>query len=295
MSIPNPLPLAASSAGTPLEKLFEVDFLKSLGSHGLVLFWNVVAATLVLLAGHWFGKVLSALVQRALERGGIEVTVRKFLGRLIYGFVLTVAVLAVLNLFGVETTALVAAVGAAAMAVGLALQGSLSNFAAGAMLVVLRPFHVDDEIECGGILGTVEEIGLFSTSVRSGDNRVAIVPNSAFISQPVTNNTAKPERRVDIVVGVSYSDNLQTAREIALRVLAEEPRVLKVPAPSVFVAALADSSVNLAIRPWVKTKDFYAARAALIEKLKIALEAGGCSIPFPQHDVHVIPQPEGAK
>ncbi|MDR3228872.1 MAG: mechanosensitive ion channel family protein [Puniceicoccales bacterium] len=287
--------LAALAANSFFGDFFELDFLNTLANSGVLLVWHAIAAVVILAAGNWLSKILQKAALRAMSRTGLEDTVRLFLSRLFRSFILVVVLLAVLNIFGVEATALVAAIGAVAMSIGLALQGSLSNFAAGVMLVVLRPFNVGDFIEAGGVSGTVEEIGLFSTALRTADNRLVTVPNSSFITQAITNYTAKPVRRIDLTVGVGYGDNLKTAQEIVRSVLAEEPRVLGEPVPSVFVTELGDSAVVIAVRPWVKTPDYWPVRAVLLEKLKLALEEGGCSIPFPQRDVHLFHENQSAK
>jgi small conductance mechanosensitive channel len=267
-------------------------FFDALAKQGLALFWKLLAAFVILFAGHWFSKVAVLLVERALIKTKLDTTLRKFFCRALHGFLLLVVVVAVLDIFDVQTASLVAVLGTVGLAVGLALQGSLSNFAAGVLLVVLRPFKVDDSIEVGAIAGTVEEIGVFSALLRTGDNRTIVVPNSTFIGQAVTNLSSKPVRRIDLSVGVSYGDDLRVAKEIALRVLAEDSRVLHEPAPLVVVGELGDNAVTLYVRPWVKNADYWDTRWSLLEKLKVALEAGGCSIPFPQHDVHLFQQKE---
>ncbi|MDR2430041.1 MAG: mechanosensitive ion channel family protein [Puniceicoccales bacterium] len=249
---------------------------------------NLLSAAIVLGTGLWGTRIVLRFAKRAFARAHLDVTLAKFLHRVAHGFLLVVVALAVLNILGVETTSLVAAIGATGLAIGLALQGTLSNFAAGMMLVVFRPFNVDDAIEAGGITGTVEEIGLFTTTLRTPDNRLVVVPNSTFTSNAVTNTTAKPTRRLDLSIGISYGDNLATARDIIRRVLAEDARVLTSPPPSILLSNLGESAVDIAIRPWVKTPDYWAARSDLLEKLKAALENGGCTIPYPQRDIHLF-------
>ncbi|MDR2863867.1 MAG: mechanosensitive ion channel [Puniceicoccales bacterium] len=254
---------------------------------------RIVIALVILAAGHWVAKRLCKLAQLALERTRMDATLLKFLVRVLHGFLAVVVVLAALEKLGVQTTSLVAIIGAVGLAVGLALQGSLSNFAAGVMLVVFRSFKVDDAISVSGIAGTVEEIGLFAVSLRTGDNRLVLVPNSTFIGQVVTNDTAKHLRRIDLTIGIGYGDNIKSAREIIQRTLAEDPRVLDSPAATIAVANLGENSVDLVVRPWVATADYWAARFALLENLKIALETGGCTIPYPQRDLHIIQSSSG--
>lgn len=256
---------------------------------------NLLSALVVFGAGLWGTRIVLRFAERALERAHLDLTLRKFLCRVAHGFLLVAVALAVLNILGVETTSLVAAIGAIGLAIGLALQGTLSNFAAGMMLVVLRPFNVNDSIEAGGLTGIVEEISIFTTTLRTSDNRLVVVPNSTFIANAVTNSTAKPTRRLDLTIGVSYGDNLAVAREIIRRVLTEDARVLTSPPPAIVVSNLGESAVDIAVRPWVKTQDYWAVRSDLLEKLKIALETGGCSIPYPQRDVHVFHKNEGPR
>jgi small conductance mechanosensitive channel len=272
----------------PEFQTFLDELRETLAANGVAWFWKIVAALVILFVGHWLAHIVVHFANRALKRTQLDTTLRKFFCRVLQAFLLLVVVISVLNLFGVQTASFVAVLGTIGLAVGLALQGSLSNFAAGVLLVLLRPFKVDDSIEVASIAGTVDEISIFSTLIRTSDNRTIAVPNSTFIAQPVTNVTAKPTRRIDLTIGVSYSDDLKTAKAILQRVLAEDSRVLLEPAPAVVVGELGDNAVNFYVRPWVKTADYWSARWDLLEKIKVALEEGGCSIPFPQHDVHVI-------
>jgi small conductance mechanosensitive channel len=281
------LQLLAFAKAHDFHALFDTT-LDLVAKYGPVWFWRVVGAGILLVAGHWGARLLSHAVEKMLQRSRLDATLGRFFCRALQAVLFAAVVLAVLDLFGVQTTSLIALLGTIGLAVGLALQGSLSNFAAGVMLVVLRPFKVEDSIEVGGIGGVVEEIGIFSAHLRTADNRVIIVPNSTFMTQAVTNASAKPTRRVDLVVGVGYGDNLDTAKSIIRRVLAEDARVLDAPAATVAVGELGDNAVNIVARPWVKTGDYWAARFDLLEKIKVSLEAGGCTIPYPQRDVHII-------
>jgi len=188
--------------------------------------------------------------------------------------------------------------GAAGLAVGLALQGTLSNFAAGVMLLIFRPFSVGHGVEIGGTAGSVQEISVFSTVLHTGDNVKVVVPNSQVYGQTIRNVSANPTRRIDLVIGVGYDDDLQVAKDTMLRVLASDARVLADPAPNVQVSELGDSSVDFIVRPWCATIDDWALRWGLLRALKEELEAAGCSIPFPQRDVHLYragPRAEGAE
>ena len=250
---------------------------------------QVVGAIAVLLIGRMVAGGVRSALRRALERRSVDSTLIPFTAGLAYYFVLAVVLIAVLSLFGIETTSLVAVLGAAGLAVGLALQGTLSNFAAGVMLLVLRPFRVGDVIEAAGSLGKVQEIGIFSTTLNTPDNVRIIIPNSAVFAGTIKNVTANGTRRNDLVFGISYGDDVGRAIAAIEGVLQANERVLGDPAPAVFVAELADSSVNLAVRPWCATPDYMPLRGELMRAVREALEAADCSIPFPQRDLHVVP------
>jgi small conductance mechanosensitive channel len=196
-------------------------------------------------------------------------------------------IIAALGQLGVQTASLVAVLGAAGLAVGLALQGSLANFAAGLLLIIFKPFKVGDFIEGGGVSGVVEEVGIFTTMMNSPDNKKLVVPNAKMTSDNIVNYTAKQVRRVDLVAGVSYRDDLDKVKRVLGEILAADSRILKDPAPTVGVLALAESSVNLAVRPWVKTADYWDVFFATQESIKKRFDAEGISIPFPQQDVHL--------
>ncbi len=186
-----------------------------------------------------------------------------------------------------QTTSFVAVVGAAGLTIGLALQGSLANFAAGILMIIFKPFKVGDYIEGGGVDGIVEEIGIFTTELKTFDNKKIIVPNAKLTSDNIINYTAREIRRVDIVASVSYSDDLDKVRKVLEDILAADEHVLKEPAPKIAVLELADSSVNFAVRPWVKTSDYWDVFFATQESIKKQFDAAGISIPFPQQDVHL--------
>jgi small conductance mechanosensitive channel len=183
----------------------------------------------------------------------------------------------------------VAIIGAAGLAIGLAMQGSLSNFAAGVMIILFRPFKIGDFIDAGGVKGIVEEISIFTTNLRTPDNLAVIVPNSAITGGSITNFAAKETRRIDLTFGIAYDDDISVAKKAIWEVLNADERILKDPAPIVGVMELADSSVNLIVWPWVQRTDFLTTKMDLNEKIKAAIEGAGCSIPFPQRDVHLFP------
>jgi len=249
---------------------------------------QVIGAIAVLVLGRWFAGMLKRGATRGLERAGTDATLVPFLSSLVYYLVLAVVVIAVLGLFGIETTSLVAVLATAGLAVGLALQGTLSNFSSGVMLLLFRPFRIDDFVEVAGVKGSVVEIGIFTTVLKTPDNVKIIVPNSAIYGATITNYAAYDTRRNDLLIGVSYGDNLADAEAAIRRVIESDDRVLKDPEPVVAVAELADSSVNFVVRPWCNAADYWTLRFDLTRRIKEELEASGCSIPFPQHDVHVM-------
>ncbi len=248
---------------------------------------NVVYALIVLIAGFIAAKAIRGLVRRALGRTRLDATLIPFVTGLVYYALLVFVVLAVLGRFGIQTASFIAVLGAAGFAVGLAMQGTLSNFAAGVMLLIFRPFKVGDVIEAGGSVGTVREIGIFATVLDSPDNVRIVLPNSGVYGQVVKNFSFNDTRRIDLVVGVSYDDDLSRAVEAVRSVLGADPRVLAEPAAVVAVSELADSSVNFVVRPWCKREDYWTLRWDLTRALKQELERAGCSIPFPQRDVHL--------
>jgi small conductance mechanosensitive channel len=252
--------------------------------------WRTVAALLILLIGRWIALAIAGTARRASARANIDATLAQFLHRLIYLALLVIFVLVALDTLGVETTNFLAILGAAGIAIGLALKDSLSNFSAGAMLVVHRPFKVGDYVEAGGTAGTVESIRLFSTLLKTPDNCMITVPNGVVYADKITNYSAYATRRIDLVIGVGYDDDVVGARETIKSVLDADERILQDPAPQIMLLELADSSVNFAVRPWVVTADYWDVRGDTLENIKSALEGAGLSIPYPQRDVHLIGQ-----
>jgi small conductance mechanosensitive channel len=205
---------------------------------------------------------------------------------------MTIVIIAALNQFGIQTASLIAIVGAAGLAIGLALQGSLANFAAGFLMLIFRPFKTGDYIEGAGTQGTVEEIHLFTIQLKTPDNKTVIIPNAKLMGDNIINYSAKDKRRVDLVIGVSYSDNLSKVRQVLEDVLSKDNRVLKDPAPTIAVMELGDNSVNFAVRPWAKTDDYWNVYFDLTEDIKKRFDAESISIPFPQRDVHLFEHKE---
>ena len=255
---------------------------------------KVVGALVVLIVGRWAAGWVRKVVRQSLERSNLDATLIPFIAGIVYYLLLTVVVIAVLGLFGIQTTSLIAVLGAAGLAVGLALQGTLSNFAAGVMLLILRPFRVGDYVEAGGTAGSVVEVGIFTTTLNTPDNVMILVPNAAIYGDVVKNYSANDTRRNDLSVGIGYGDDIGTAIEVIRKVLAADDRVLPDPAPVIAVGGLGDSSVDFVVRPWCRKEDYWPLRFDLTRKLKEELEAGGCSIPFPQRDVHLIREATGS-
>jgi len=255
----------------------------------LVSTWGLrtAGAIAVLVAGRFACGFARKSVRRAMEHRNVDASLVPFISNLIYFVLLAALVIAVLGLFGIETTSLVAVLGTAGLAIGLAVQGTLANFSSGVMLLLFRPFRVGDYIDAAGVSGTVREIGVFSTVLNTPDNVRIIVPNSGVYGATIKNYSANATRRVDIVVGISYDDDIAQAMELVKKTLAGDARILPDPPPVIAVSELSDSSVNLVIRPWCNTADYWGLRFDLTRRLKEQLEQGGCSIPYPQRDVHL--------
>jgi len=247
--------------------------------------WAV--ALLILLIGLWLARWVSRILQRALQRGGVEATLTGFLRNVSYAVMVVVVVIAALQKLGVPTTSVLAVLGAAGLAVGLALKDSLSNIASGVMLIMLRPFREGDAVQAAGLEGVVEEIRIFQTRLRTYDNRAIVLPNSMITNAPIINFTAKPRRRIDILVGVGYDDDLKQAREVLLHLAYANDLVLKDPAPFVQVTKLSESSVDLTLFAWCKTSDFGETKSQLTEAVRTELIGHGLNIPYPQRDLHV--------
>jgi small conductance mechanosensitive channel len=248
---------------------------------------KLVAAILIIIIGRWISRRISRLLGRLLEKNNVDVTLVRFAENLIYYALIVVVVIAAVGQLGINTTSFLTIVGAAGLAIGLALKDSLSNFAAGVMLILFRPFRLGDFVEAGGVAGTVHGITMFNTILNTPDNQQVIIPNGIITSNVITNVTANDTRRVDLVIGISYSDDIAKAKEIVSDLLQKEKRVLSDPAPVIAVSELADSSVNLVVRPWVKTGDYWTVRFDLTEEIKNNFDEAGISIPFPQQDVHL--------
>lgn len=248
---------------------------------------RIVLALAIFVIGRWVARWITRSLRRLMSARQLDETLVSFLSNLIYAILLTAVILAALDSLGMPVTSLLAIVGAAGLAIGLALKDSLSNFAAGVMLVMFRPFTKGDFVEVAGISGKVDEVRIFSTYLTTGDNKRVIIPNGQIASATITNYTAMDQRRIDLVIGVGYDDDLKVARSVLERVCAEHPAVLEDPAPAIMVLELGASSVDFAVRPWARTEDYWTTRSDILETAKTELEAAGCSIPYPQTDVHL--------
>jgi len=248
---------------------------------------NVITAIVIFFVGKWIVALVIKGLMKAMQKGDIDTTLRRFIGNLARMLLMLFVIIAAINALGVQTASMIALVGAAGLAVGLALQGSLSNFAAGVLIVLFRPYKVGDWIEGGGVSGAVEEVQILTTVLKTGDNKRVIIPNSQIMGSTITNYSANETRRVDLVVGVSYSDDLDKVRKELEGLVAADDRILEDPAVTIAVSELADSSVNFVLRPWVKTADYWGVYFGLTEAIKKRFDEVGISIPFPQQDVHI--------
>jgi small conductance mechanosensitive channel len=248
---------------------------------------KIVGAIAILIIGRIVVGIITGFIKRMLEKSNTDETLTKFLSALSRTALLVILFIVVLNQLGVQTASFVAIIGAAGLAIGFALQGSLANFASGVMLIVFRPFRSGDFVEAGGSVGIVEEISMFSTIMRTGDNKKIIIPNSGMTGGNIINYSAKETRRVDLIFGIGYEDDLRKAKRILESLLEEDTRILKDPAPVVAVSELADSSVNFIVRPWVKSGDYWPVYWDLVERVKLTFDEEGISIPYPQQDVHM--------
>lgn len=249
--------------------------------------WKVVGAIVIFLIGRLMISVIVRFLKRILKRSKTDETLTKFVASLVKMALLAILFIVVLNQLGIETTSFIAILGAAGLAIGFALQGSLSNFASGVMLIIFRPFKAKDFVEAGGTMGIVESIGVFNTVMLTPDNKRIIVPNSGVTAGNIVNYSAEETRRVDLVFGIGYGDDLRKAKSILQKIVAGDDRILPEPAPVIAVSELADSSVNFVVRPWVKSGDYWAVLWDLTEKVKLTFDAEGITIPFPQRDVHM--------
>jgi len=248
---------------------------------------NILAAVAIFVVGKFIAATVRKLIRKIMRMKQVDPTLVGFIGSIVYAAIIAFVVIAALSKLGIQTASFVAILGAAGLAIGLALQGSLSNFSAGVLMIIFKPFKGGDYVSAGGCDGFIEEIGIFTTSILTIDNKLVIVPNSKIMGDTITNYSAMETRRVDIVAGVSYDDDVDSVKDILLKILAEDERVLKDPPPFVGLLEMADSSVNFTVRGWVKTENYWNVFFDTNERIKKTFDAENISIPYPQLDVHM--------
>lgn len=247
---------------------------------------NITMAIAIFIIGKMVVNVLTSILRKILQKSKMDEILVNFVASIIKTILLLFVVIAALDQLGVDTTSLIALLGAAGLAVGLALQNSLQNFAAGVMLIVFRPFKAGDFVEVAGTSGVVETISIFSSTMRTGDNKEVIIPNGSIYGGTITNYSARDTRRVDMVFGIGYDDDIKKTKQLLEKIVTSDERVMADPAPVIAVSELADSSVNFVVRPWVKTSDYWGVLWDITEQVKLQFDEAGISIPYPQMDVH---------
>jgi small conductance mechanosensitive channel len=270
-----------------MESWFNEDTLAAIKDYVLIYGWKLLMALVIFIIGRMVARWARGLTERMLKKQNVDEAIQHFVSALVYYILFVFVVVAALGQLGIQTASFVAIIGAAGLAVGLALQGSLANFAAGVLILLFKPFKVGDFIEAAGTSGVVKKILIFTTELHTGDNKKVIIPNGAVTSGTITNYSANDTRRVDLVMGIGYDDDIDKAKRILEEVVASDERVLKDPAPTIAVVELADSSVNFVVRPWVNTADYWGVYFGLTEAVKKRFDQEGISIPYPQTDVHV--------
>ena len=249
---------------------------------------NLLYAVLIIIGGKIAVTIIRSIAKSMMDKAKVDKTLTSFALSLAEIALMAIVIIAALNRLGIQTASFIAILGAAGLAIGMALQGSLSNFAAGVLMILFKPIKVGDFVEAGGATGTVDDISIFTTTLTTPDNKKTIVPNSKLSADNIINYSAHGTRRVDLSVGISYSDDIKGARELLTKLLESDKRVLKSPAPFVGVSELGDSSINLTVRPWVKIEDYWDVFFDMNQKIKETLDENNFSIPFPQQDVHII-------
>jgi small conductance mechanosensitive channel len=252
---------------------------------------KVIAALAIFIIGRIISKMIKSGVTTAMTKSKSDPILISFTANLVYAGLLAFVIIAALGQLGIQTTSFIAILGAAGLAIGLALQGSLANFAAGVLMIVFRPFKQGDFIEAAGVSGVIEEVHIFNTVMRTGDNKTIIIPNGGIMNGNIVNYSTKPTRRLDLVIGIGYDDDIKKAKAVLDELLQNEERILKDPAPTIGLIELADSSVNFAVRPWVKSADYWGVHFDLLEAIKLRFDEDGISIPYPQQDVHLHSSP----
>lgn len=284
------------AATTPAEGALKIpsfsidwqDLYDKIQTTGFELGVNIITALVIFFVGRLIARALTRGVRKLMQAQSIDKILETFVCNLIYWALMVFVIIAAITEIGVKTTSFIAVIGAAGLAVGLALQGSLANFAAGVLIVLFRHYKVGDFIEAAGVSGSVVSVQILTTTLRTGDNKAVIIPNGNILKGTITNYSANDTRRIDMVIGVGYDDDLDKARATIKDVVAADSRVLQEPACVIAVNELADSSVNFYVRPWVKTPDYWATRWELTEAIKKRFDKEGISIPYPQRDLHII-------
>jgi small conductance mechanosensitive channel len=248
---------------------------------------KILGALIVLIIGFWVAKMIKKGITKLMEKRGVDATLISFVSSLLYVVMKIFVIVAALEKLNIRTTSFIAILGAAGLAIGLALQGSLANFAAGVLMIIFKPIKVGDFVEAGGAVGSVEEIGIFTTILKSPDNKKIIIPNAGVTGGNITNFNVNGTRRVDLVAGIGYSDDIDKAKKVLEEIIAADSRILKDPAPQIAMSEMADSSVNFVVRPWVKPDDYWGVFFDTTETIKKKFDEAGISIPFPQRDVHL--------
>lgn len=267
-----------------MDSLSPDKVLELVQTYALPLVW----ALIIFIVGRMVAKVLTNVIGKMMVKSNIDETLVKFAKNMTYVALMVFVILAALGKLGIETTSFAAIIAAAGLAIGLSLQGTLGNFAAGVMLVLFRPFKVGDFVEAAGVAGVVEEVQIFSTKIKSGDNKEIIVPNGQIVGGTITNYSAKETRRVDMVIGVGYNDDLKKVRAVLEDILKKDGRILSDPVPTIGLLELGESSVNFVVRPWVKSGDYWPVLFDIQEEIKVRFDAEGISIPYPQRDLHIV-------
>lgn len=273
-----------------LENLKNFDFNNLISTYAIPWGINIVMALVIFYIGRFIVNILVKVLGTLMAKASVDETLVDFVKSITHAVLLLFVIVASLNQLGVDTTSLVALLGAAGLAIGLSLQGSLQNFASGVMLLLFKPFKAGDFVEAGGCAGVVEKVDIFTTTMRSGDNKEIIIPNGAIYGGNIINYSARETRRVDMVFGIGYDDDIKKAKEILEKTVNADPRVLADPAPVIAVSELADSSVNFVVRPWVKSADYWGVLFDLTENIKLAFDENNISIPYPQLDLHMPSQ-----
>jgi len=248
---------------------------------------NIVYAIAIFVIGRAVAKTFSNILKKAMDKANVEVTLSRFLSKLFYYLILAAVIIATLNKLGIETTSVVAVLATAGLAIGLALKDSLSNLSAGVMIIIFKPFVIGNFIETAGTAGIVEEISIFTTKLKTPDNKIIIVPNSSVINNNITNFSAQETRRVDITVGVGYESDIKQVKDILNGIIASTTTIINDPEPVVALTNLGDSSIDFVMRSWVKTEDYWSTYFELLEKVKTRLDEEGVNIPYPQMDIHL--------